>query len=140
MWLAPTKINYVYSQLTVPMFELENNSYVFRLPSIPILREQQYSYTYSVVTWIFDYKWENIKSLVISIHYNVVAMFSIILKLYRNYCNIGRLIDVQNASSKSLERVEILRVLMKWKILYINTPCVHHGWSHCVGSESSRNM
>lgn len=62
-------------------------------------------------------------------------MFSIILKLYHNYCNIGRLIDVQNASSKSLERVESLRVLMKWKIRYVNTPCVHHGWSHFIGSE-----
>ena len=39
LWLAPTKINYVYSPITVPLSELQKHSYMFRLPSISILGE-----------------------------------------------------------------------------------------------------
>jgi len=40
----------VYCQLTVQIFELQKHSYMFRLRSVAILREQKYSKTYTALS------------------------------------------------------------------------------------------
>ena len=39
----------VYDQLIAPIFELQKYCYMFRLPSVSVLREQQYSNTYTAL-------------------------------------------------------------------------------------------
>jgi hypothetical protein len=50
MHLIDFIIKKVYCQLTAQIFELQKHSYMFRLRSVAILREQKYSKTYTALS------------------------------------------------------------------------------------------